>query len=266
MAKVLVFGASQLLSRSLATPPVPIPCSPPAMRPSAALSLARPLWSPSPALSLLPPCVRQLLSLSRSLSTSIPIPCLPYTLALIPRGPTALSAAPMSSFDQAAIAVQALGLPTEVARPGEDQERTAEQVLEFDEPPTALSMAQGKCRVLLLAYEDGAGLNLQHGCHHVVLYAPLASPPKDSDKVRPSLVIFPCYVLPSLTFPWPLLSRLLLPSQRLSRPLARSSSPSAACAARGKSIGLPFIGLSLRDRGGRRRLMGCCTSGTRTNS
>ena len=258
------------------------------MRLSCSLDPSRPLRSPSPAPP--PPCVHQLLSLSRdpsgphpllslssrhasvscslsrSLSTSIPIPCLPYTLALIPRGPTALSAAPMSSFDQAAIAVQALGLPTEVARPGEDQERTAEQVLEFDEPPTALSMAQGKCRVLLLAYEDGAGLNLQHGCHHVVLYAPLASPPRDSDKVRPSLVIFPCYVLPSLTFPWPLLSRLLLPSQRLSRPLARSSSPSAACAARGKSIGLPFIGLSLRDRGGRRRLMGCCTSGTRTNS
>ena len=37
--------------------------------------------------------------------------------------------------------------------------------------------------MLLLAYEDGAGLNLQHGCHHVVLYAPLASPPKDSEKV-----------------------------------------------------------------------------------
>ena len=91
--------------------------------------------------------------------------------------------APMTSFDQAARAVQALGLPTEVARPGEEQERTAELVLEFDEPPTELSMRQQKCRVLLLAYEDGAGLNLQHGCWHVVLYAPLASPPKDSEKV-----------------------------------------------------------------------------------
>ena len=56
-------------------------------------------------------------------------------------------------------------------------------MLEFDEPPTDLSIQQKKCRVLLLAYEDGAGLNLQHGCHHVVLYAPLASPPKDSEKV-----------------------------------------------------------------------------------
>ena len=91
--------------------------------------------------------------------------------------------APMSSFEAAARAVQALGLPAEVAKPGEDQERTAELVLEFDEPPTELSVQQNKCRLLLLAYEDGAGLNLQHGCHHVVLYAPLASPPKDSEKV-----------------------------------------------------------------------------------
>jgi len=29
--------------------------------------------------------------------------------------------------------------------------------------------------VLLLAFEDGAGLNLQHGCHHAVLFAPLAT-------------------------------------------------------------------------------------------
>ena len=36
--------------------------------------------------------------------------------------------APMSSFDRAAAAVRALGLPAEVARPGEDQERTAELV------------------------------------------------------------------------------------------------------------------------------------------
>ena len=91
--------------------------------------------------------------------------------------------APMSSFEQAARAVRALGLPSEVAKPGEDQERTAELVLEFDEPPTELSVKQQRCRVLLLAYEDGAGLNLQHGCHQVVLYAPLACPPKDSEKV-----------------------------------------------------------------------------------
>ena len=37
--------------------------------------------------------------------------------------------------------------------------------------------------MLLLAYEDGAGLNLQHGCHHVVLYAPLAGACKDSEKI-----------------------------------------------------------------------------------
>ena len=37
--------------------------------------------------------------------------------------------------------------------------------------------------MLLLAYEDGAGLNLQHGCHHVVLYAPLAGAAKDSEKI-----------------------------------------------------------------------------------
>jgi hypothetical protein len=37
--------------------------------------------------------------------------------------------------------------------------------------------------VLLLSYDDGAGLNLQHGCHHVVLYAPLALAAKDSEKI-----------------------------------------------------------------------------------
>mgnify|MGYP003311825279 CR=1 FL=1 len=87
------------------------------------------------------------------------------------------------------------------AKPGEDQERTAELVLEFDEPPTELSVKQKKCRLLLLAYEDGAGLNLQHGCHHVVLYAPLASrldqrgPPRspaESRVVRPTAVVGLC--------------------------------------------------------------------------
>ena len=38
-------------------------------------------------------------------------------------------------------------------------------------------------RVLLLAYEDGAGLNLQHGCHHVVLFAPLAGAAQNSEQI-----------------------------------------------------------------------------------
>jgi len=91
--------------------------------------------------------------------------------------------APTDGIEAAASAVAGLGLPTDVARPGEGQERAAELVLEFDEPPTELSVAQRKCRVLLLAYDDGAGLNLQHGCHHVILYAPLSSPPKDGERV-----------------------------------------------------------------------------------
>ena len=34
-----------------------------------------------------------------------------------------------------------------------------------------------------VSYDDGAGLNLQHGCHHVVLFAPLAQAAKDSEKI-----------------------------------------------------------------------------------
>ena len=37
--------------------------------------------------------------------------------------------------------------------------------------------------MLLLAYEDGAGLNLQHGCHHVVLFAPLAGAAQNSEQI-----------------------------------------------------------------------------------
>ena len=56
------------------------------------------------------------------------------------------------------------------------------KVLRFDEPPLEASY-RSKCRVMLLAFEDGAGLNLQHGCHHVVLYAPLAGSGHDQEQI-----------------------------------------------------------------------------------
>lgn len=94
--------------------------------------------------------------------------------------------APLQGFDRAKKAVEQLGvrlrLKTVVITPGKDQEAAAELVLAFDEPPLEVSY-QHKCRVMLLAYEDGAGLNLQHGCHHVVLYAPLAGSGHDQDQI-----------------------------------------------------------------------------------
>ena len=92
----------------------------------------------------------------------------------------------MTGFGKAKRAVERLGtqleMPTQVITPGEDQEAAAELVLAFDEPPLEATY-KNKCRVLLLAYEDGAGLNLQHGCHHVVLYAPLAGSGHDQDQI-----------------------------------------------------------------------------------
>jgi hypothetical protein len=72
-------------------------------------------------------------------------------------------------------------MPTEVVRLGEGQEHADRLVLNFDGPSSEASY-RNKCR-LLLSYEDGAKLKLQHGCHHVLLYAPLALAPKDSEKV-----------------------------------------------------------------------------------
>ena len=97
--------------------------------------------------------------------------------------------APSSGFGKAKKAVEKLGatlkVPTTVITPGENQEAAAMQVLAFDEPPPleATSYYRTQCRVLLLAYEDGAGLNLQHGCHHVVLYAPLAGHGSDQEQI-----------------------------------------------------------------------------------
>jgi hypothetical protein len=93
--------------------------------------------------------------------------------------------APLRGFERAERAVRALGTawPCAVVRPGEEQETAAQLVLAFDEEPTEHTLREGRCRVLLLAYEDGAGLNLQHGCHHVVLFAPLAGAAKDGERV-----------------------------------------------------------------------------------
>lgn len=94
--------------------------------------------------------------------------------------------APLQGFSKAKKAVERLGerlkMITEVITPGKDQEEAAEKVLRFDEPPLEASY-RNKCRVMLLAYEDGAGLNLQHGCHHVVLYAPLAGSGHDQEQI-----------------------------------------------------------------------------------
>ena len=93
--------------------------------------------------------------------------------------------APHKGFQAAAEAVKALAGPTfkvQVITPGERQEQAAELVLAFDEPPLQATY-KAKCRVMLLAYEDGAGLNLQHGCHHVVLYAPLAGSGHDQEAI-----------------------------------------------------------------------------------
>ena len=94
--------------------------------------------------------------------------------------------APLKGFSRAKKAVEQLGahlqMPTVVISPGKDQEVAAELVLAFDEPPLAASH-RSKCRVMLLAYEDGAGLNLQHGCHHVILYAPLAGSGHDQEQI-----------------------------------------------------------------------------------
>ena len=93
-----------------------------------------------------------------------------------------LAFAPTRGFAAAEKAVKALPMKTEVVTPGEEQEKAARLVLEFDEPPHEETY-QKRCRVLLLSYDDGAGLNLQHGCHHVVLFAPLAQAAKDSEKI-----------------------------------------------------------------------------------
>ena len=94
--------------------------------------------------------------------------------------------APLQGFAKATAAIEKLGaslrIVTQVITPGKDQEEAAELVLAFDEPPLEASY-KSKCRVLLLAYEDGAGLNLQHGCHHVVLYAPLAGSGHDQEQI-----------------------------------------------------------------------------------
>ena len=70
--------------------------------------------------------------------------------------------APLHGFGKAKAAVERLGreleMVTEVITPGKDQEAAAELVLSFDEPPLEASY-KSKCRVMLLAYEDGAGLN-----------------------------------------------------------------------------------------------------------
>eukprot|EP00966_Prymnesium_polylepis_P275413 6363060-Prymnesium_polylepis.2 len=73
-------------------------------------------------------------------------------------------------------------MPTAVITPGKDQEAAAELVLAVDEPPLEASY-NAKCRVILLANEDGAGLNLRHGGHHVILYAPLAGSGHDLDQI-----------------------------------------------------------------------------------
>jgi len=73
-------------------------------------------------------------------------------------------------------------MPVLIVPPGGKQEESARRLLEFDEPPASL-LYDKKPRVLLLSFEDGAGLNLQHGCHHVVLYAPLAGSSNNSDDV-----------------------------------------------------------------------------------
>ena len=90
--------------------------------------------------------------------------------------------APTKGFAQAAQAVSALKMKTEAINYSkDDQEAYSRLVVEFDEAPSA--DYQSKCRVLLLDYEDGAGLNLQTGCHHVVLYAPLAGTPNDNESI-----------------------------------------------------------------------------------
>ena len=93
------------------------------------------------------------------------------------------------AFEAAERAVRALkapdggSMPVEVVWPGEQQEKAATDVLAFNEEPSEQSYKDKKPRVLLLAYEDGAGLNLQHGCHHVVLFAPLAGAAQNSEQI-----------------------------------------------------------------------------------
>ena len=77
----------------------------------------------------------------------------------------------MYAFDAAQAAVEALPIKSFVVRPGENLERNAGWLLQFNEPPSEHNYEQ-TARVLLLAYEDGAGANLQAGCHHAVLFAP----------------------------------------------------------------------------------------------
>ena len=88
-----------------------------------------------------------------------------------------------STFANAAAAVQALDMPSEVIHPSsDDQDRGASVILEFNEPPIEETY-RTKCRVLLLSFQDNAGANLQDGSHHVIFYAPIVGAMRDTEKI-----------------------------------------------------------------------------------